>query len=516
MVGLTASLSPPDSAEPDRPAGRFAEAAEADTCATGSASTSGAPDRPPGLELAPLFPIEEAPAEEAGPAEEGAETEPGSAAAAAPNSSSSTLPPAPERGILKEPRPDDAAGSRWSIWPGAKKWLSEALLLQGGRAPLPTFAQGAGIPACAARPQQGDGDGDDEPPSRTAPSIDFERSTSLVPPLSQERIKSTEFWSNFALELDPSRLKRTRFSMPLIVTEFDPETTRVCGPGPVTSLETSPAALRPASPAASDTTTTTTGSPPETPPPLARDADSAAIRDEYFGGQARDADNDDDDDNDNDDDDDVSANLNTNPDDNGPEGASSARPSRSNSASSAAAAAADGGWDPQRPLQWDVGALAQRKYRVQEVRELYERTCRTLDAEPLGPFEQALEEHVRSGHVLGSLRLAGSELRGVQMRCFAEMLDLSFGLVRLDLSHCGLDDGAVQLLAYSLLCSDTVRHLSLAHNARVRSDGIRCVAILVRHSTQLRELDISGIAVRKKSAGYLAAALAGLGASWAP
>ncbi|KAJ1876564.1 hypothetical protein LPJ66_012292, partial [Kickxella alabastrina] len=45
-------------------------------------------------------------------------------------------------------------------------------------------------------------------------------------------------------------------------------------------------------------------------------------------------------------------------------------------------------------------------------------------------------------------------------------------------------------------------------------DGIRYISILVRHSKQLQLLDISGIAVRKKSAGYLAAALAGLGANW--
>ncbi|KAJ1730710.1 hypothetical protein LPJ61_002874, partial [Coemansia biformis] len=512
MAGLTASLSPPVSAAaagdggcapPDALTGRgsadvstgFAEV-NFGTLEPARTSDSSALPR---LDLVPLFPA--------------FDTDTPADSPAAPDAEASDERPAalamPEKGILKEPRQDDAGSSRWSLWPGAKRWISEALL-QNNRASLPvqpTFAQGAGIPA-AVRASCDEAVG----PGRTAPSLDFERSTSLVPPLSQERIKATEFWSTFAQELDPSRLKRIRFSMPLIVTEFDPVTSRVCDPDthPATSLETSPTALR----------VTAQGE--------GRDTETAGIRDEYFGGAAvacepaGDGDAAGDDkvagdckvadksesvhDGDDDGDDDCITNGS---------GESSTKNSRSNSTSSAEQPAGVPALDPHRPLQWDVRALAQRKYRVQEVWELYERTCRSLDIEPLGPFEKSLLKHVRSGQVLGSLSLAGGELHGVHMRCFAEMLDLNFGLVRLDLSHCSIDDGAARLLAYSLLCNDSVRHLSLAHNARLRSDGVRCVAILVRHSKQLRELDISGIAIRKKSAGYLAAALAGLGASWA-
>ncbi|KAJ2890073.1 hypothetical protein IWW38_004331, partial [Coemansia aciculifera] len=77
-----------------------------------------------------------------------------------------------------------------------------------------------------------------------------------------------------------------------------------------------------------------------------------------------------------------------------------------------------------------------------------------------------------------------------------------------------IDDDAVRLLVYSLLCNDSVRYLSLAHNPRLHSDGVRYVSILVRHSKQLQMLDMSGVPIRKKSAGYLAAALTGLGANW--
>ncbi|KAJ2558624.1 hypothetical protein GGH95_005009, partial [Coemansia sp. RSA 1836] len=153
-------------------------------------------------------------------------------------------------------------------------------------------------------------------------------------------------------------------------------------------------------------------------------------------------------------------------------------------------------------------------YRVQEVWELYERTCRSLDIEPLPSFESTLVAHMRKEQTLGSLDLAGTRLDGAHMKCFADMLDLNFGLVKLELSYCEIDDDAVRLLVYSLLCNDSVRYLSLAHNPRLHSDGVRYVSILVRHSKQLQMLDISGVPVRKKSAGYLAAALTGLGANW--
>ncbi|KAJ2552873.1 hypothetical protein EV175_003147, partial [Coemansia sp. RSA 1933] len=451
-------------------------------------------------------------------------------------------PVMPERGILKEPKSDEANSSLWSLWPGAKKWFSGSLL-PGSRADmhtLPTFAQGAGIPAARQSTE------DDVALSRTAPSIDFERSTNIVPPLSQERIKSTEFWSNFSLELDPTTLKRIRFSMPLIVTEFDPETSRVCDPhaSPSTTVETTTAALRSCaidgkeavvlvsppitnddqdtdhsgidqgdvdgvvSPAM-DIAPVDSDESPEAPPDLGDFSDhlenslyriiSAANKD----GPATT----------------TTTSRNSRRASNASSNESRSRSNSSNSQDSSVKDSIVSDYvnlplHRKRSLQWDVEALSSRQYRVKEVWELYDRTCRSLDIEPLESFEKVLLSHVREERTLGSLDLTGSQINGVHMKCFADMLDLNFGLSKLELSHCGIDDDAVRLLTYSLLCNDSVRYLSLANNPRVRSDGIRYISILVRHSKQLQLLDISGIAIRKKSAGYLAAALAGLGANW--
>ncbi|KAJ1814520.1 hypothetical protein LPJ75_002737 [Coemansia sp. RSA 2598] len=481
MAGLTSTLSP--STPP------FAHSMQLQTPKTMSASTepvaatAATPTPSPpldkmqplpdisALDLAPLFPS----AAGSSPPH----TPPAAAANGPDLPPTLEIPPAqPDKGILKAPKDDDAAGSsKWSIWPGAKKWFSEAIL-PGSRYDIPqqpTFAHGAGIPA-ASRLSTDDASEADAVPSRTAPSLDFERTISFVPPLSQERIKSTEFWTNFALELDPSKLKRIRFSMPIIVTEFDSDSS------------------------SGYATTDSEGESDE--------SDKADESDTKKGDADADADDDDDDD--------VPASPSAmaaaaqEPTDrrqlHRPQGRH--RHSRKSSCTTAV--------DPgsRASLQWDVGALSQRQYRVQEVWELYERNCRSLDTEPVPSIEKTLLGHVRKGLSLGTLDLTGTQLSGVHMKCFADMLDLNFGLSKLELSHCGIDDDAARLLAYSLLCNDTVRYLSLANNPRLRSDGVRYISILVRHSKQLQLLDISGVAVRKKSAGYLAAALAGLGANW--
>ncbi|KAJ2609484.1 hypothetical protein H4S08_004026 [Coemansia sp. RSA 1365] len=497
MSGLTASLSPPNSASVRETSKYMAgdAAMETDTANNSADNVTNDTKAPlalpaPGLELAPLFSF-------AGTGfqadEDRGVTSPDPEDNSEHIATATTAPPAPEKGILKEPKQEDGGSSRWSLWPGAKKWFTGAIM-QNARSDHPTFAQGAGIPA--ARPSSDEA----AESSRTAPSLDFERTTNIVPPLSQERIKSTEFWTNFALELDPSRLKRIRFSMPLIVTEFDPDTSRVCDSEDslVTSLETKSDALG-------------GGLGDEM-----RAAESASTRGEYPAKDGETEGSEDAEDslhsdegmhNDNTKDDETNKPVQLRFD-----GTSASEVDTDTDKEGRHIV--DDAVGRQKPLQWDVEALSRREYGAQEVRELYERSCQALEMEPLTAFSKTLVRHARDARQLGSVNMAGSVLHGAQMRSFAEMLDLNIGLVRLELSHCGIDDDAARVLAYSLLCNDSVRYLSLANNARVRSDGVRSVAILVRHSKQLQFLDMSGVAIRKKSAGYLAAALTGLGANW--
>ncbi|KAJ1926401.1 hypothetical protein FBU59_007318, partial [Linderina macrospora] len=261
----------------------------------------------------------------------------------------------PDKGILKEPKKEQS-GSRWSLFNSAK-WFGNSHKSSSEHL---RFAQGAGIPAVRIDDDEAAMEGRVDMGVRTAPSIDFERSTSVVPPLSQERITSTEFWTNFALELDPSKLRRIRFSMPLIVTEFDPETARVSDrneDSARTVVETTDGILknshREGRELAKDATLIVA------PPPTADDEDSSS--------EMR-----------------MSAESERSLSGGGVRASSDTR--RDSSSTGSERTSCDSLIDKQRgrrPIQWDVGALTSRQYRVQEVWELYERTCKTLDVDPL-------------------------------------------------------------------------------------------------------------------------------------
>ncbi|KAJ1666800.1 hypothetical protein GGF38_002840, partial [Coemansia sp. RSA 25] len=318
-----------------------------------------------------------------------------------------TTPTQPDKGILKVSKKDEHSTSRWSLWPGAKKWFGGSIATPSSLdlSPThPTFDLGAGIPAC----RMSTDDDDSVLLSRTAPSLDFERSTNFVPPLSQERIKSTEFWSNFALELDPSKLKRIRFSMPLIVTEFDPENSRAYDPPADTVIWDTPRDPADAASGASEMPTHGNDRYPAVSSPTAEELG------ENDGG-----DGDDDEDNHNCGNNSNSPRLRSLPTAGGtdatPRTSMDSRHSCAAETEQAAASICAPSSPRQRPLQWNLEALTHRQYRVQEVWELYERTCRSLDIEPLPSFESVLVAHMRKEQTLGSLDLAGTRLDGAHM-----------------------------------------------------------------------------------------------------
>ncbi|KAJ2672022.1 hypothetical protein IWW42_003111 [Coemansia sp. RSA 1085] len=436
MAGLTSTLSL--SEPPPHHSTSTTDLLAADTGSTdagnGSFEPANDPITPAGLELAPLFPLARASSEnEAISAGEDTQLNSSNDTTndnAAPSESAATAEP---KSILKEPRADDSNGSRWSLWPGAKKWLSGTLMLNARDEQYPTFDAGAGIPAGRQSSEEDAAAAAAAALSRTAPSLDFERSTNFVPPLSQERIKSTEFWTNFALELDPSRLKRIRFSMPLIITEFDPELSRVCDTDDplLTSLETTTRALRNCldkddAIESLDELETTNGNEQQNPAD-----DSAAGGDDHDDGQH------------------VTENQSSN----------SSRSSMSIHSIQPTA------WQ-HHPLQWDVEALSQRQYRVQEVWEIYERTCRTFDIEPLSSFEKILLQHVREDQVLGIY------------------LDISRNPV------CGPETAVLEVLSQVIGQNQTLRGLFMSATA-MTSEGAIALAECLPDLHNLERLDVS-------------------------
>lgn len=91
----------------------------------------------------------------------------------------------------------------------------------------------------------------------------------------------------------------------------------------------------------------------------------------------------------------------------------------------------------------------------------------------------------------------------------SDLLSVPFGLRKLVLENCSLDDDSLKPLIHSLLVSGTLPTLSLANNKRIRAKGWKLVAVLVKRSRELKHLDLSENLVDRKIAEIIVAALAG-------
>ena len=90
----------------------------------------------------------------------------------------------------------------------------------------------------------------------------------------------------------------------------------------------------------------------------------------------------------------------------------------------------------------------------------------------------------------------------------SDLLSVDFGLRKLSLENCSLDDDSLKPLIHSLLVSGTLPTLSLANNKRIRGKGWKLVAVFVKRANMLKYLDISENLVDRKVAEILVAALA--------
>ncbi|KAG0327645.1 hypothetical protein BGZ99_007226 [Dissophora globulifera] len=88
----------------------------------------------------------------------------------------------------------------------------------------------------------------------------------------------------------------------------------------------------------------------------------------------------------------------------------------------------------------------------------------------------------------------------------SDVLTLEFGLKQLYLDNCVLEDDTLKILLYSLLLTDTLTVLSIQDNKRIKAAGFKYISVFVKKAS-LKVLNVSGIAMDKRSAEFLAHAL---------
>ncbi|KAI9488702.1 hypothetical protein BDB00DRAFT_877172 [Zychaea mexicana] len=135
--------------------------------------------------------------------------------------------------------------------------------------------------------------------------------------------------------------------------------------------------------------------------------------------------------------------------------------------------------------------------------ELYEIACRNKEEMPLPAFIINLSRSA----FLTKIDLSNQAMNRRVVEPIADVLGSGFDLQELILKNCGLEDDALKVLLYTLLLNDTLRHLNLADNKKLKTTGFKYIAIYVKGSHHLEHLDLSRTNPDKKAIQYLAQAL---------
>ncbi|CAG8746539.1 3938_t:CDS:10, partial [Dentiscutata erythropus] len=159
--------------------------------------------------------------------------------------------------------------------------------------------------------------------------------------------------------------------------------------------------------------------------------------------------------------------------------------------------------DAQSKLEVDQKVI----YTAKEMLQFYLSACRIREEFPLDRLVDLFKKANQPGGSLSVIDLTGHILDRKIAEPIADILTLEFGLEKLIMERCDIEDDTQKVFCHGLLVNDTVSHLNLSNNRRLRSNGFNYIAIYIKKSTTLNYLDLSGTYFDKKSATFLAQAL---------
>ncbi|RUS32125.1 hypothetical protein BC938DRAFT_476228 [Jimgerdemannia flammicorona] len=116
-------------------------------------------------------------------------------------------------------------------------------------------------------------------------------------------------------------------------------------------------------------------------------------------------------------------------------------------------------------------------------------------------------QHYQGVELLETIDLSNDIIDRKLTEPLADVLTLECGLQRLVLENCGLEDDTLKVLLHSLLVTDSLPHLSLANNKKIKANGFKYIAVYIKKSASLKYLNIANTLPDKKAAQYLSQSL---------
>ncbi|RIA86450.1 hypothetical protein C1645_740841 [Glomus cerebriforme] len=146
-------------------------------------------------------------------------------------------------------------------------------------------------------------------------------------------------------------------------------------------------------------------------------------------------------------------------------------------------------------------------YTPKEMMQFYLAACKNREEFPVDRLADILRKASQPGGSLNVIDLTGDIIDRKIAEPMADILTLEFGLRKLIMERCEIEDDTIKIICHSLLVNDTLSYLNLCNNKRLRTNGFNYIAVYIRKSTALTYLDLSGINIDKKSATFLTQAL---------
>ncbi|KAH7915505.1 hypothetical protein BJ138DRAFT_1187914 [Hygrophoropsis aurantiaca] len=145
-------------------------------------------------------------------------------------------------------------------------------------------------------------------------------------------------------------------------------------------------------------------------------------------------------------------------------------------------------------------------WNLEKVESFYRECCASREEEPDAVISAAFKRASSSNP--RSVDLSGAQLTPTSVAILSDVLTIEWGLRKLTLRECDLDDTKLKPLLHALLIPGTLVYLSVASNKRIKAPGFRLIGAYASRAKTLQFLDLTQTNLDKKSVEYIAASLA--------
>ncbi|KAL5504946.1 hypothetical protein ACEPAH_7609 [Sanghuangporus vaninii] len=142
---------------------------------------------------------------------------------------------------------------------------------------------------------------------------------------------------------------------------------------------------------------------------------------------------------------------------------------------------------------------------MDKVEAFYRECCTGREEQPHPGISAALKK--ASGAQGRALDLSGVQITVGQAATLSDVFSVEWGLRKLFLKECDLDEHNLKPILHSLLMPGTLNFLSVASNRRLKAPAFKLIGAFVQKSKNLQFLDLSQNALDKKSVEYIGLAL---------